>query len=326
MPLLDVQNLHKTYGKGRHEVPAVRGVDVGLHQGETLALVGESGCGKSTTARVIAGLTGATAGRIQLDGQRLTPDHMVGETRRRVQMVFQHPEQSRDPRMRVRDSVAEPLKLLSGLRGQELADRVSSIVRSVGLGPEYLGRRPWELSGGQQQRVAIACALVAEPELVILDEPTASLDQSVRARIVSLLRTLQEQHDLGYLFISHDLSVVRRIADRVAVMYLGRVVEEAPTEELFESPQHPYTQALLSAIPVMDPQQRRERITLPGETPNPSELPPGCSFQDRCPLVHDRCRVDDPLLLELTTTHRVACHAVVPGPAGGTPTEGQGAA
>ena len=312
MTLLEVRDLHKTFGTGSGAVPAVRGVDVRVDRGETVALVGESGCGKSTTARVVAGLTGATAGSVLLDGQDVAAGALDGQSRRRVQMVFQHPAQSLDPRSRVEGAVVEPLRLLRGTKGREAQERAAAALRSVGLGPELHHRRPGELSGGQQQRVAIARALVVEPDLVILDEPTASLDQSIRARIVSLLRALQDRTGVGYLFISHDLSVVRRIADRVAVMYLGRIVETAPTEELFSDPRHPYTQALLAAMPSMDPRRPRVSATLAGETPSPSRLPTGCAFQDRCPLVHDRCRTEDPLLSSRGDLVEVACHAVGP--------------
>jgi oligopeptide transport system ATP-binding protein len=325
--LLDVQGLEKIYGHGRHAVPAVRGIDLTIARGETVALVGESGCGKSSTARVVAGLTGATAGELALDGEELVPGAMVGETRRRVQMVFQHPEQSLNPRMTVAAILREPLKLLCGTSGREADAAVTEALRTVGLGPEHAPRRPRELSGGQQQRVAIARALIVDPELVVLDEPTASLDQSIRARIVSLLRDLQERTGVGYLFISHDLTVVRALADRVAVMYLGRIVETAPTGQLFDAPRHPYTQALLAAAPVMDPHRPRRRAALPGETPSPSSLPAGCSFQDRCPLVHDRCRTEAPELLPLERPdHEVECFAVTSGlssPAG-TPGDARG--
>jgi oligopeptide/dipeptide ABC transporter ATP-binding protein len=312
--LFEVEGLTKTYGSGRRAVPAVRGVDLTIDRGETVALVGESGCGKSSSARVLAGLTAATDGDLHLDGERYDPSTVHGDVRRRVQMVFQHPEQSLDPRQRVGSALREPLKLLCDVAGREADERVDEAIRAVGLQPGHLDRRPKELSGGQQQRVAIARALVVRPEFVILDEPTASLDQSVRARILALLRALQERYDVGYLLITHDLSVVRRIADRVAVMYLGRIGEQAPTDELFADPQHPYTRALLSAVPVMDPHRARSRTVLPGETPSPTELPPGCAFQDRCGWFAPRCRDEHPELLPYAGAHRVECHAVHAGP------------
>ena len=226
-------------------------------------------------------------------------------------MVFQHPAQSLNPRLRVEQTLAEPLRLLTDLSDPDRRRKRDEVLRLVGLGPEYAQRRPSQLSGGQQQRVAIARALICDPDLVVLDEPTSSLDQSVRARIVALLREIQRARDVAYLFISHDLSTVQRIAHRVAVMYLGRVVELARTETVFEAPRHPYTNALLSAVPQMGP-QRRDRIILHGETPNPADLPIGCSFQDRCPLVHDRCRQDAPRLLPTTMGRLVECFAVTP--------------
>lgn len=310
MPLLHLIDLDKTYGTGPGAVPAVRGVDLVIESGETLGLVGESGCGKTTLGRVVVGLQPPSGGTILFGGEPMDGRLALARYRRRVQMVFQHPAQSLNPRMRVAQMLAEPLQLLTDTPANEIGSRIAEVLSLVGLGPEYARRRPRELSGGQQQRVAIARALICEPDLVVLDEPTSSLDQSVRARIVALLRTIQRERQVAFLFISHDLSTVRRIAHRVAVMYLGRVVETAPTDTIFDTPQHPYTQALLSAVPQMDPHRRRERIILPGETPNPSELPVGCSFQNRCPLVHDRCRSEPPQLLATETGHLVECFAV----------------
>ena len=308
MSLLSVHNLHKTYGSGRSALPAVRGVNFDLQSGETLALVGESGCGKSSTARVVVGLAQPTSGSVELGGQDLHALVHDRKVRRRAQMVFQHPDQSLNPHFTVARTVAEPARLL-GDPG-DLDARVVEALKTVGLGPEYRRRRPRELSGGQQQRVAIARALICDPELVVLDEPTASLDQSVRSRVVALLQQLQSERQVGYLFISHDLTTVRRIAHRVAVMYLGRIVETAPTEELFENPQHPYTRALLAAAPVPDPRRRRRPVPLAGETPSAQALPTGCAFQDRCPLVHDRCRTTQPQLERSNPGHLVECFAV----------------
>lgn len=308
MSLLSVHNLHKTYGSGRSALPAVRGVNFGLQAGETLALVGESGCGKSSTARVVVGLAKPTSGSVELGGQDLHAMVHNRKVRRRAQMVFQHPDQSLNPQFTVARTVAEPARLL-GDPG-DLEARVVEALKTVGLGPEYRKRRPRELSGGQQQRVAIARALICDPELVVLDEPTASLDQSVRSRVVALLQQLQSERQVGYLFISHDLTTVRRIAHRVAVMYLGRIVEMAPTEELFENPQHPYTRALLAAAPVPDPRRRSRAVPLEGETPSAQALPTGCAFQDRCPLVHDPCRTTQPQLERSDRGHLVECFAV----------------
>lgn len=310
MALLEVRDLHKTFGHGRTLTPAVRGVDLEVERGQTLGLVGESGCGKTTLGRVVVGLQEPTSGVIYFDGELLDGRMSRPEYRRRVQMVFQHPAQSLNRRMRVGTTLSEPLRLLDVAPRGEVAERVDETLRLVGLGPEYLKRRPSQMSGGQQQRVAIARALMPNPDLVVLDEPTSSLDQSVRGRIIALLRSIQDERDVAYVFISHDLSTVRRIADRVAVMYLGRIVEVAPTEQVFEDPQHPYTQALLSAVPSMDLDDRGKRIILEGETPNPSEIPVGCSFQDRCPLVHDRCRREEPRLVPLPDGREVACFAI----------------
>jgi oligopeptide/dipeptide ABC transporter ATP-binding protein len=308
--LLELDSVHKVYGSGASSVPAVRGVDLALKSGETLGLVGESGCGKTTLGRVVVGLQPATAGTITFEGLPIEGEYGRRDIRRRIQMVFQHPAQSLNPRMRVATMLAEPLKLLTDVSNGEIDDRIASVLTLVGLGPEYAGRRSRELSGGQQQRVAIARALMSEPDVIVLDEPTSSLDQSVRSRIIALLRDIQQERGVAFLFISHDLSTVQRIADRVAVMYLGRVVELADTKTIFESPQHPYTKALLSAVPSMDLDERRTRVILEGETPSPTELPVGCSFQDRCPLVHDRCRVEAPTLLPIRPGHDVECFAV----------------
>jgi oligopeptide/dipeptide ABC transporter ATP-binding protein len=310
VPLLELDSIHKVYGSGAGAVPAVRGVDLALQSGETLGLVGESGCGKTTLGRVVVGLQSATSGAITFDGGPIEGEYGRRDTRRRIQMVFQHPAQSLNPRMRVATMLAEPLRLLTDVPSSEIDGRIASVLTLVGLGPEYARRRPSELSGGQQQRVAIARALMSEPDLIVLDEPTSSLDQSIRSRIIALLRNIQQERGVAYLFISHDLSTVQRIADRVAVMYLGRVVELAETQAIFQSPQHPYTKALLSAVPTMDFDGRRTRVILKGETPSSSDLPEGCSFQDRCPLVHDRCRRETPALLPAHPGHDVECFAV----------------
>lgn len=311
MSLLELDKLRKEFRHGLHTVAAVRDVSLSVEPGETVGLVGESGCGKTTLGRVVVGLTPATGGSIRFDGVDLAERLSGRGYRRRVQMVFQHPAQSLNPRMKVAAILAEPLRLLTDTPRAQIRSRIDDVLRLVGLGPDYAERRPRSLSGGQQQRVAIARALICEPDLVVLDEPTSSLDQSVRGRIVALLGEIQAERNVAYLFISHDLSTVAEIANRVAVMYLGRVVELSSTARLFGSPRHPYTQALLSAVPKMDPTRTRERIVLAGETPSPSDLPVGCSFQDRCPLVFDRCRVEAPALRPTASEpHLVECFAV----------------
>jgi oligopeptide/dipeptide ABC transporter ATP-binding protein len=309
MTLLEISEVHKTHGRGASSVPAVRGVNLTVAAGETVGLVGESGCGKSSLGRMIAGLQEPTSGRILFGGNELN-ETLHGQGRRHIQMVFQHPAASLNPKMTVEAMIAEPLRLLMGLGGDVLDRQIDELLTSVGLDLSYRPRRSSQLSGGQQQRVVLARSLACEPDLVVLDEPTASLDQSVRSRVVALLREIQNVRGVAYLFISHDLATVRRIADRVAVMYLGRIVELASTEQLFNNPTHPYTRALLSAEPQLDPAARRERIVLTGETPNPSRLPVGCSFQDRCPLVHEPCTKEAPALLPVEDNHLVECFAV----------------
>lgn len=310
--LLELDDICKTYRIGSTAVPAVRSVDLSVRSGETVAIVGESGCGKSSLARIVVGLMEPTAGSVVLDGKPLTPQLRRPEVRRRVQMVFQHPQQSLNPRFKVGRTLLEPVELLKVTGRSSGRELVIDTLRLVGLGADYADRRPRQLSGGQQQRVAIARALICRPDLVVLDEPTSGLDQSVRARIIALLKAIQQERGVAYLFISHDLSTVRKSADRVAVMYLGRIVELADTNTIFENPQHPYTRALLSAAPVMDPRSKRPRVRLSGETPSPSALPAGCSFQDRCPLVHARCRSEEPKLEPYAVGHFVECFAARP--------------
>jgi len=308
--LLDIQDLHKTFGRGADAIPAVRGVDLQLERGETLGLVGESGCGKTTLGRILVGLNVPTSGRVLFDGQDVVGRLNESQYRARVQMVFQHPQASLNPRFRVASTLSEPAKLLAANSDSEkISEAIAETLRLVGLGQEYLTRKSGQLSGGQQQRVAIARALMSAPDLIVLDEPTSSLDQSIRSRIISLLKDIQETKAVAYLFISHDLSTVRKIAHRVAVMYLGRIVEVSETNELFDDPKHPYTKALLAAVPSLDSNDRSERIILRGETPSPTELPVGCSFQDRCDLVHDRCRTQRPELAEVGPSHQVECFA-----------------
>lgn len=302
MSLLELSGVEVTYRQAGRHVYAVRGVSFMVGEGETVAVVGESGCGKSSTARVVAGLRKPTAGTVRLDGQDVS-----GRVTRKVQMVFQHPDQSLDPRWTVERSVGEPL-VRAGI-GDRNSRRtaVASALRQVGLDEDYLRRRPGELSGGQAQRVAVARALVAEPRVVVLDEPTASLDQSLRGQLLAMLRSVQQDRGLAYLFITHDLASVRRLAHRVVVMYLGSVVEEGPVETVLHEPSHPYTKALLRAAPTFERRARDTWHTLPGETPSASVIPAGCPFASRCPDVTAECRARMPQLTSVGRHHDVAC-------------------
>ncbi len=307
-PLLKVEGLEKRFREGATTIHAVNGVSFEIHPGEAVGLVGESGCGKTTVARCIMRLTQSSAGRILFDGQDLLRlrGSMLRRRRRGFQMVFQDPSASLNPRFTARRTLSEPLVLHGIARGSAAEERVKGMLGKVNLSSDYLPRYPHQLSGGQKQRVGIARSLITEPRFVVLDEPTSSLDMSVRIYVVDLLRTLQRSLGVAYLFISHDLSTVRFLCDRVMVMYLGRIVETGPTAEVFAHPRHVYTQALLSAIPIADPAARRQRLLLKGETPNLRELKPGCGLQDRCPLVKPECLRPVPFY-ELGGGHRVAC-------------------
>jgi len=318
--LLQVENLVKHFpvGGGMFSRPAglvraVDGVSFTLHRGETLGLVGESGCGKTTTGRCILQLERPTSGRIVFEGVDLTT---LGEVelravRRRVQVIFQDPYSSLNPRMTIGQIIAEPIKVHGLVRERAAREaRVQELLVQVGLLPQHAGRYPHQLSGGQRQRVGIARALAMEPSLIICDEPVSALDVSIQAQIINLLEDLQRRLGLTYLFIAHDLSVVRHISDRVVVMYLGKVVEIADRAALYEEPLHPYTRALLSAVPIPDPavEASRERTVLRGEVPSPLNPPPGCVFHPRCPVAVARCSAEIPVLREIRATHSAACH------------------
>ena len=322
--ILEVKSLKKYYRAGRPGwfsraesfVHAVDDVDLQLKRGEVIALVGESGCGKSTLALTLMGLEKATEGAIFFEGDDIThlDDHKRKEVRRRIQMVFQDPYESLNPTQTIEEIVSEPL-IVHALANdpRERRERVRRALEDSGLKPagEYYHRFPHQLSGGQRQRVVIAGALVLEPHLLLADEPVSMLDVSIRAEIINLLADLRETRGISVIFITHDLGTVGHFADRVAVMYLGRIVEIGTMNEVLKNPQHPYTQALLSVIPVPNPRLRKKRVILQGETPNPIDLPAGCRFHPRCPVAIDRCKSEDPQLIDLSATHRAACLLLV---------------
>jgi peptide/nickel transport system ATP-binding protein len=299
-------------------VHAVDGVSFDVARGETLSLVGESGCGKSTVGRAILRLFAITSGQVTLDGQRID-DLPVGElrpVRRRMQVVFQDPFSSLNPRMRVKDIVAEPIRNFGlATSAADLDARIDALMDKVRLPRDAASRWPHEFSGGQRQRIGIARALAADPDLIICDEAVSALDVSVKAQIVNLLQDLQRDLGLAMLFISHDLAIVEHMTHRVAVMYLGKIVELAPKRAIFSGPKHPYTQALLSAVPVPEPGANRERIILKGDVPSPINPPKGCRFHTRCPYVFDRCRVEEPALTPVGDGHVAACHLTASGTA-----------
>jgi oligopeptide/dipeptide ABC transporter ATP-binding protein len=344
--LIYIRNLKKHYpilgGVFKRKVASVKAVDgvtLSIYKGETFGLVGESGCGKTTLAKTVLRLLKPDAGNIFFDVPQDTIREITelektnpkskrlkhlreqfdvaafsGEKllrlRRRMQIVYQDPTTSLDPRMLIKDVVAEPLVAQGVSKGEEARKLVVEILNRVGLGEQHLYRFPHEFSGGQRQRIAIARALVCKPDFVVLDEPTSSVDVSVRAQLLNLFKDLQKEFNLTYLFISHDLSIVECISDRVAIMYLGKVNELAPTDKIFKSPMHPYSQALIASVPIPDPKKRKERVPLMGEVPSPVNPPAGCRFHPRCPLVMDICKKAEPQMFEVEKDHYVACFAL----------------
>ena len=318
--LVEVRDVYKyfpiTAGVfSRHvaDVKAVDGVSFGIKRGETLGLVGESGSGKTTIGRCILRLLEPTGGSIIFDGEDITKLDLraMRSKRKEMQIIFQDPYASLNPRMTVGDIIAEPLQIHKLARGHEIDARVNDLLRTVGLSPYHANRYPHEFSGGQRQRIGVARALAVSPKFIVADEPVSALDVSIQAQVVNLLQDLQQQFGLTFLFIAHDLSVVRHISDRVAVMYVGKIMELSSRDALYERPLHPYTQSLLSAIPIPDPrvEARRERIILEGDIPSPVRPPSGCRFHTRCPIAYERCKVEVPQLLNYGD-HFVACHKV----------------
>ena len=306
--LLETKDLKKYFPVGRKQLKAVDGLSLQIYKGEVLGLVGESGCGKSTAGRTILHLYKPTAGQVYFHGK---PVDGTGDYRRKTAMVFQDPYSSLDPRMTVSDMIAEPLDI-HGLyeNRRERREKVLSLMNMVGLNSEHANRYAHEFSGGQRQRIGIARALATQPEFVVCDEPVSALDVSIQAQVVNMFGKLQQQMHLTYLFIAHDLLIVRHVSDRIAVMYLGRLVELAKAEEIYENPLHPYTKCLISAVPIPDPKRAREnrRILLTGDLPSPLDTPTGCPFRTRCPYARDICAEVIPQLRELTPRHFAACH------------------
>ncbi len=320
-PLIRVQNLKKhfpiTAGVFRRQVGTVKAVDgisFDLLPKETLGLVGESGCGKTTAGRTVLNLYTATEGKVYFGQTEVTAlgVNQLRLMRQKMQMIFQDPQDSLNPRMTVGSIISEPLMEHTKASGSQRTERVEELLQAVGLNAKYMNRYPHEFSGGQRQRIGVARALALNPEFIICDEPIAALDVSIQAQVVNLLEDLQEKLGLTYLFISHDLGMIRHIARRVAVMYLGHIVEIATSQDLYRRPQHPYTQALLSAVPTHDPvrEQTRERIILTGDVPSPADPPSGCPFRTRCPSAESKCAEEVPELRQIGTGHRVACHLV----------------
>lgn len=314
--LLEVKNLKKYYEisrglfKPKLIIKAVDDVSFSIRKGETFALVGESGCGKSTTGRTLIRLTDATSGEVRYKGEDIMslPYEKMRSLRKEIQMVFQDPYASLNPKMTIKQILMEPLRVYKKYAPEERLEKIIQILKIVGLSEAHLDRHPSEFSGGQRQRIGIARAVILNPDFIIADEPVSALDVSVQSQVINLMLELQKEFGLTYLFISHDLSVVEHMTDRVAVMYLGKIVELADTEELFKNPKHPYTQALISAVPASHPKEVKNRIVLTGDVPNPADPPSGCTFHTRCPMAMDKCKTVAPTLTEVADGHVTSCH------------------
>ncbi|WP_132960939.1 dipeptide ABC transporter ATP-binding protein [Rhizobium sp. BK251] len=324
-PILRADNVQKVFASGaglsfgqpKDEVRAVDDISLEVMKGETLALVGESGCGKSTLGRLLLRLIEPSAGRIVFDGIDLTTlsHEKMRAMRQKLQMIFQDPYGSLSPRRSIADIIGEPLDAFGLTRSKrEKRERVADLLNQVGLSPSAMDRYPRQFSGGQRQRVGIARAISLEPSFIVADEPVSALDVSVQAQIINLMQDLQKKKGFSFLFIAHDLAVVRHIADRVAVMYLGRIVEIGPKRSVYNAPQHPYTQALLSAAPEPDPERKASRIVLQGDVPSPSRIPTGCSFHTRCPIAQDICKAERPPLRAVAASQFASCHFAKPKP------------
>lgn len=312
-PLLEVKELRKTFkvpGSRDQRLVAVDDVSFSINQGETLGLVGESGCGKSTTGKAILNLLKADSGQVLFEGEDLLhiPARKLRPHRRKLQMIFQDPFSSLNPRLTVGDILREPLQIHQLARGKDQKERVIQLLEQVGLSAEHYHRYPHEFSGGQRQRVGIARALAVEPQLIVADEPVSALDLSIQAQILNLLREIQQQYNLSFLFIAHDLAVIEHISDRVAVMYLGRIVEMTTADRLYRSPRHPYTEVLLNAVPVPDPNRKKRSPSTSGEIPSPLSPPSGCHFHPRCPYAQEICKQQRPNLIDQGGGHLAACH------------------
>ncbi|MFW5801709.1 MAG: ABC transporter ATP-binding protein [Spirochaeta sp.] len=310
--LIEVRNLKKFFQTSKGLLKAVNDISFSINKGETLGIVGESGCGKSTTGRTVLRLVEPTEGDILFEGKDITsiPRRQMRFLRRDMQFIFQDPFASLDPRMSIGEIINEPLQVFKLYPKQQQADKVRELMELVGLSPKLINSFPHELDGGRRQRVGVAHALALNPKFIVCDEPVSALDVSIQAQILNLLQDLQKKLGLTYMFISHDLSVVKHISDRIAVMYLGKIVEITTSRNIFRNPQHPYTQALLSAIPIPKYGQKRERILLEGDVPSPVNPPTGCIFSARCPFVMDKCRIAPPPFVESAEDHKVACYLV----------------